>query len=69
MEPSIGRIVRYQAVGGVEYAAIITGLEPGGAVALAVFPPACVMSAHTHVPHDESDEPAAHTWHWPKREA
>lgn len=76
MKPSIGRIVIYRSLDGVNCAAIITGLGEGDRLHLHVFwpPPVCGTRVDpmpaAGVPQEWDEEPGRTPlgcWRWPER--
>lgn len=68
-QPSISRIVHYQADGTCQ-AAIITEVGNDELVTLQVFTPGGGNESPRDVAHDEGDKDhdrAEGTWHWPER--
>lgn len=71
-QPSIGRIVWYQAHGSPDGThkpeprpAIISKVHDGGEVDLTVFNPTGLF--FNRCKHDDSDAPRGGTWRWPPR--
>ena len=70
MQPTLGRIVRYQETSDIVRAAIVTGVKEGEElIDLHIFMPEALRTIveRTSVAHDASQEPKHGTWHWPPR--